>query len=227
MYTLHIANKNYSSWSLRPWSLMTELAIPFKEVLSPFQSGSNWEEFRSFSPTGLVPCLVDGDQIVWDSLGIAEYLYEKHQEVWPAEPAARAWARCASAEMHSGFSALRNRCPMNCGLRIALNEIPAVLQKDITRVDELWNEGLSRFKGPWLAGNRFTAVDAFYAPVAFRIRTYGLTISPASQSYVDQILATRSLRTWEEAALQESWREPGHERESLESGVLIEDSRKA
>ncbi len=227
MYTLHIANKNYSSWSLRPWALMTELSIPFKEVLSPLKDGSSWEEYRTFSPTGLVPCLVDGEQVVWESLGIVEYLFERHPEVWPADPGARAWARCASAEMHAGFSALRNQCPMSCGLRIALNDVSQGLQKDIARIDELWNEGLSRFKGPFLAGSKFTAVDAFYAPVAFRIRTYGLQISSVSQSYANRILATRSIRSWEEAALKESWREPEHERESLESGVLIEDLRQA
>ena len=226
MYTLHIANKNYSSWSLRPWALMTELSIPFTEVISAFKEGSNWDEFRHFSPTGLVPCLIDGDQVIWDSLGIAEYLFERHPDVWPMNASARAWARCASAEMHSGFSALRNQCPMNCGLRIKLTEVSPKLQKDIARIDELWNEGLSRFKGPFLAGNTFTAVDAFYAPVAFRVRTYGLHMSAASLNYVNLMLSTRSVLSWEEEALKESWREAAHERESLESGVLIEDLRK-
>ena len=225
MYTLHIANKNYSSWSLRPWALMTELSIPFTEVISPFEEGSNWDEFRKFSPTGLVPSLIDGDQVIWDSLGIVEYLFERHSNVWPEDSKARAWARCASAEMHSGFSALRNQCSMNCGLRIKLNEITENLQKDLTRIDELWNEGLSRFKGPYLAGNRFTAVDAFYAPVAFRLRGYGISLSPASQNYVNLILSTKSLLSWEEAALKESWREVSHERDALEYGVLIEDLR--
>ena len=226
MYTLHIANKNYSSWSLRPWALMTELSIPFIEVISPFKEGSNWDEFRNFSPTGLVPSLIDGDQVIWDSLGIVEYLFERYPEVWPEAPNARAWARCASAEMHSGFSSLRNQCSMNCGLRIKLKEITTNLQKDLTRIDELWNEGLSRFKGPYLAGNKFTAVDAFYAPVAFRVRTYGLDMSPASQNYVNLILSAKSVLAWEEAALKESWREAAHERESLKFGILIEDLRK-
>ncbi len=94
MYTLHIANKNYSSWSLRPWVLMKALSIPFEEVMNPFKEGSNWNEFRTFSPTGLVPCLVDGSNAIWDSLGITEYIAEKYPQVWPAEHGARAWARC-------------------------------------------------------------------------------------------------------------------------------------
>ena len=139
MYTLHIANKNYSSWSLRPWALMKELNIPFKEKMSPFSAGSNWDEFRGFSPTGLVPCLVDGHLQIWDSLAITEYLAEKHPEVWPEEIDARAWARCASAEMHSGFPALRDQCSMNCGMRVKLDSVSAELQKDISRIDELWH----------------------------------------------------------------------------------------
>lgn len=227
MYTLHIANKNYSSWSLRPWALMVELSIPFNEIVSPFKDGSNWEYFKTFSPTGLVPCLVDGDQVIWDSLAIVEYLYERHSEIWPSESNVRAWARCATAEMHSGFSALRNQCPMNCGVRVELTDVSRDLQKDITRIDELWKEGLTRFKGPFLAGARFTAVDAFYAPVAFRVRTYGLAMSAASLSYVNLLLSTKSVSGWEKEALKESWREPNHERETLEAGVLIEDLRKA
>src|SRR5271165_5094264 len=104
MYELHIANKNYSSWSLRPWVLMRELGIPFVERLSPFSEESNWDAFRGFSPNGKVPCLHDGAEAVWDSLAITEYLAEGHQGVWPENQQARTWARCAAAEMHSGFS---------------------------------------------------------------------------------------------------------------------------
>ena len=121
MYELYIANKNYSSWSLRPWVLMRALGIPFDETLVPFLGGvgANWDAFRAFSPTGKVPCLRDGDAVVWDSLAIAEYLAERHAGVWPADPRARAWARCAAAEMHSGFPGLRSVCTMNCGVRSA------------------------------------------------------------------------------------------------------------
>ena len=226
MYTLHIANKNYSSWSLRPWVLMKALSIPFKEDISPFKEGSNWNEFRAFSPSGLVPCLIDNGQIIWDSLGITEYLAEKHAGIWPNKTDARAWARCAAAEMHSGFFSLREHCPMNCGLSVRLNEISESLQKDISRIDELWSEGLSRFKGPFLAGNKFTAVDAFYAPIAFRIRTYHLKMSASALDYVELLLSIDSMRAWEEDALNESWREPAHEQDSIKSGVMMEDFRK-
>ena len=206
---------------------MKELSIPFKEEISPFKTGSNWKEFRGFSPSGLVPCLIDGSQKVWDSLAITEYLAEKHPEVWPLELEARTWARCAAAEMHSGFFVLRNQCPMNCGLVVRLSEISESLQKDISRIDELWNEGLNRFQGPFLAGRKFTAVDAFYAPVAFRIKTYGLNMSAPALEYVNYLLSIRSLKIWLEDALKEPWREEGHEEDSVKSGVLVEDIRKA
>ena len=132
----------------------------------------NPDAFRGFSPTGKVPCLVDGNITVWDSLAITEYVGERHAGVWPAEAAARAWARCASAEMHSGFFALRNACTMNCGIRVTLRSIDAPLKRDLARLEELWADGIGRFGGPFLTGARFCAVDAFFAPVAFRIQTY-------------------------------------------------------
>src|SRR6185295_12474755 len=123
MYVLYVGNKNYSSWSLRPWVLLRECAIPFEERLVPFADGSSHATYRSFSPTGKVPCLVDGGVVVWDSLGITEYLAERHAGVWPADPVARAWARCTAAEMHSGFGALRETCPMSCGIRVRLHSV--------------------------------------------------------------------------------------------------------
>lgn len=226
MYTLHIANKNYSSWSLRPWVLMKALNLPFTEQLHPFPEHNAWELYRRFSPTGKVPCLVDGDTAVWDSLAITEYLAEAHPAVWPSDKSARAWARCAAAEMHSGFQALRNICSMNCGLRIQLNEISPGLQKDITRIDELWNEGLSRFGGPFLAGANFTAVDAFFAPVVFRALTYQLPLSAVAKHYADYVLALPAMVEWYEAGINEAWREPGHEQEALDAGTLLADLRK-
>jgi len=229
MYTLHIANKNYSSWSLRPWVLLTELGIPFEEKLTPFLGGtsSSWQAFRGFSPTGKVPCLHDGDTVVWESLAIAEYAAESHPRVWPADARARAWARSAAAEMHAGFSQLRSRCPMNCGIRLRLHEIPPALARDIDRVQELWDEGLQRFGGPFLAGDAFTAVDAFYAPVTFRIQSYQLAMDDASRAYVQRMLALPSMRRWYDAALKETWRDPDHEQETLQQGVLLEDLRAA
>lgn len=226
MYTLYIANKNYSSWSLRPWVLMQELAIPFEEKLVSFQ-GSNWQEFRTFSPTGKVPCLHDREIVVWDSLAIAEYLAESHPRVWAEDPVARAWSRSAAAEMHSGFSSLRQQCSMNCGCRIQLHEISASLQQDIDRLNELWGEGLDRFGGTFLAGEKFTAVDAFFAPVAFRVQTYNLPMSEQAIGYVQQLLSLPSMRSWEAAGLQEPWREVSHEQEVLQFGILIRDDRQA
>lgn len=226
MYVLHIANKNYSSWSLRPWVLMRQHAIAFTEMLSPFGAGSNWDAFRSFSPNGQVPCLHDGDARVWESLGIVEYLAERHAGVWPKDPVARAWARCAAAEMHAGFGTLRNRCTMNCGLRVRLHDMPPALTRDIARINELWNEGLARFGGPFLAGDGFTGVDAFFAPVAFRVQTYGLHLAGAAADYATRMLALPAMRDWEAAALAEPWREPGHEDEVRQTGIVTEDRRR-
>lgn len=225
MYTLYIANKNYSSWSLRPWALMTELGIGFKEQLVPFGAGSNWDEFRRFSPTGKVPCLVDDGLTVWESLSIVEFLAERHQGVWPMQSAARAWARSAAAEMHAGFATLRTQCPMNCGIRVRLHEGGPALKTDLTRLDELWREGLARFGGPFLAGEAFTAVDAFFAPVAFRAQTYGLSLSDASQAYAQRLLQTSALQRWQRDALAEPWREPGHEADAVAFGALVLDLR--
>ena len=225
MYRLDIANKNYSSWSLRPWLLMRELGIAFDERLTPFASGSNWDAFRAFSPNGQVPCLHDGDAAIWESLAIVEYLAERHAGVWPADPKARAFARCAAAEMHAGFSTLRNRCTMNVGLRVRLHDMPNALKRDIDRIGELWSQGLARFGGPFLGGAAFTAVDAFFAPVAFRVRTYGLSLPAAAAAYAERLLALPGMRAWEEAALRETWREPGHEAEARETGITIEDRR--
>jgi glutathione S-transferase len=225
VYTLYIANRNYSSWSLRPWLLMSELDIPFEERLRVFAEGSNREAFRAFSPSGTVPCLVDGDWTVWDSLAIVEYLSERHPGVWPADARARAWARSASAEMHSGFGTLRGTCPMNCGIRVRLaSQSPALLQ-DVARVDELWCDGLRQFAGPFLAGAAFTAVDAFYGPVAFRVQSYGLALSPVARAYVERLLALPGMQAWYAAALVEPWREPAHEAEAAEAGILYADYR--
>lgn len=226
MYTLYIANKNYSSWSLRPWVLLRELGIAFDERIVPFSETSNWTSFRSFSPSGKLPCLHDGDLTIWDSLAITEYLAERHTGIWPTSPVARAWSRSASAEMHSGFATLRQICTMNCGLRIRLEVISEAMALDISRIDELWSEGLNRFGGPFLAGKTFTAVDAFFAPVAFRVQTYGLTLTPVASDYAQRLLALDSMRSWETAALQEPWREPGHEEEALRAGTVLEDLRK-
>ncbi|MFP1891802.1 glutathione S-transferase family protein [Lonsdalea quercina] len=225
MYQLYIANKNYSSWSLRPWVLLQELDIPFEETLVPFSPGITQPAFKTFSPSGKVPCLVDGELTVWDSLAIVEYLAERHEGVWPEDAAARAWARCAAAEMHSGFSTLREVCEMNCGIRVKLHEFTPALQRDIERLNQLWEEGLTRFKGPFLAGAQFSAVDAFYAPVVFRIQTYGLPLTPLAAEYYTTLLALPALQEWQEQARLEPWREPQHEATWAEYGKLERDER--
>lgn len=224
MYQLFIANKNYSSWSLRPWVLLRERSILFEEKFHAFTPGGSYARFRTFSPTGKVPTLVDGSTVVWDSMAIAEYVAERHDGVWPVDAVARAWARCAAAEMHSGFQVLRERCSMNCGLRVKLHEMPDALVKDITRVSELWNEGLMRFGGPFLAGKAFTNVDAFFAPVVFRIQTYGLTLDVPAQAYAQRLLDLPSMKEWYAAALAETLRDE-HDGYTERYGTITEDLR--
>ena len=225
MYELYIANKNYSSWSLRPWLLMVEQGMPFEERQVALQEGSSWDVFRTFAPNGKVPCLRDGDTVVWDSLGIVEYLAERHPGVWPGDAKARAWARCATAEMHSGFTALRGTCPMNCGVRVELNGIDASLQRDLSRLAELWNEGLARFGGPFLAGPAFSAVDAFFAPVAWRILSYNLPLDDASLAYAQRLRELPGMRRWYAAALAETVRLQDSEDTARRVGSLREDLR--
>ncbi|MBD8699331.1 glutathione S-transferase family protein [Sphingomonas sp. CFBP 13714] len=225
-YTLVTANRNYSSWSLRPWVLMRALGIAFEDRIEPFLAPENYDAFRLFSPTGQVPVLIDGERTVWDSLGIALYLAERHDGVWPSDGDARAWAVCAAAEMHGGFAALRNERTMNVGVRV--DPIPGsdALDRNVARITELWAEGIDRFGGPWLAGADFTAVDAFFAPVAFRVRTYGIDVGPKGLAWVERIIAHPAMREWEDAALAETWREAGHEAELAASGSIIADFRR-
>ncbi|HZY68750.1 MAG TPA: glutathione S-transferase family protein [Devosia sp.] len=225
MYTLHIANKNYSSWSLRPWVLMKQLEISFEEKLHRFVPDRDGRSFTSFSPTGKVPLLVDGDVAVWDSLAIVEYLAERHPAVWPADTKARAWARSAAAEMHSGFNQLRSVCGMNVGVRVNLHEVPEGLRKDLVRLEELWADGMARFGGPFLAGGEFTAVDAFFCPVAYRIQTYRLPVSPTARAYAERLLALPAMAEWTAAALAEDFRDHPHEAELGSVGRVTEDLR--
>jgi glutathione S-transferase len=224
MYTLYVANKNYSSWSLRPWILMRELGIAFDEQVRPFNDGPGLT-FTGLSPSGRFPCLVDGDTVVWDSLAITEYLAENHQQVWPEDRVARAFARSAASEMHSGFANLRNICGMNVGLRIELASLPDALALDIARIDTLWNDGLTRFGGPFLAGSRFTAVDAFFTAVAFRVQTYDLKLSEPANAYARRLLALPSMQDWYSAALKETWRRSAYEAEALAAGRIVTDYR--
>lgn len=223
MYTLHIANKLYSSWSLRPWVLMTELGLPFQEVMHRFGQAGDWSAYKAISPTGKVPCLVDGPQVVWDSLAIVEYLAERHASVWPESASARAWARSASAEMHSGYQALRQHCSMRCGLRMRLHEMPAAVQQDVDRIVALWAQGLTQFGGPYLAGAHFTAVDAFFAPVVLRFQTYGMALPDAAQAYAERLLNLPAMHAWVRAALTEPLSDAGHEQDVLAMGEVLQD----
>lgn len=224
-YVLITANRNYSSWSLRPWVLMKALGIAFDGRLEPFTKPENYADFRAFSPTGQVPVLLDADRTIYDSLGITLYLAERHDGIWPTDEAARAWAMCAVTEMHGGFSALRNDCTMNVGVRVKPKPMSAALRANVERIAELWEEGLTKFGGPYLAGDRFTAADAFYAPVVYRVRTYGLQVGVKGQAWVQNMLTHPAMQQWEADALSESWREVGHEEELRACGDVIADYR--
>lgn len=203
---------------------MKSLGIPFEDVLEPFTMPVNYEAFRSFSPTGQVPILIDEETTIWDSLGIVLYLAERHSGVWPNDPEARTFAQSAVCEMHGGFSVIRNTCTMNVGARVKLQPMCGRLVREVFRLQEVLEEGLSRFGGPWLGGSDFSALDAFYAPMAYRIRTYGLDVGRA-QDWVDRILSHSPMQEWEEAALAETWREESHEAELHAAGEVIADYR--
>jgi glutathione S-transferase len=228
-YTLITANRNYSSWSLRPWILMKALEIPFEDDIIYFEE-ENYDRFRAFAPNAQVPCLKhkglkDDDRTIWDSLAIIEYLAERHGGVWPEDEKARTWARCAASEMHGGFAPLRNICPMNVGIRAKLHEIETPLQRNIDRIGELFAEGLESFGGPWLAGDKFSAVDAFYAPVAYRVRSFDLDIGPTGRAWADRIIAHPVMQAWEKEALTEPHREISHEDEIAAVATVTEDFR--
>lgn len=196
---LVIGNKNYSSWSLRPWLLMQVLELPFEEQLVPLYGMDSKPQLLAQAPSGKVPSLHDGTLVLWDSLAIIEYLAEQYPgvAVWPADGEARAIARCAAAEMHSGFSALRTHMPMNCrGSYPGKGQTPEVLA-DIARITALWADCRGRFgqDGPFLFG-AFCAADAFYAPVVSRFLTYAVPLPAACQDYVETVRALRAMQQW-------------------------------
>jgi glutathione S-transferase len=227
MYTLIIGNKNYSSWSLRPWVLLKARGIPFVEKLVPFPGGDSFDYFRKYSPNGRVPCLIDEGFAVWDSLAIVEYVAERHPGVWPADAKLRAFSRSAAAEMHSSFSMLRNMCGMSVGIRAELKDRPAALKRDIARIAELWGEGLALSGGPFLGGKEFGGLDAFYAPVAFRAQSYGLDFGAEGNAYVQRLLALPAMREWYDAGVAETFRDDEHEAEVRQYGRIVQDLRKA
>jgi glutathione S-transferase len=203
MYTLYIGNKNYSSWSLRAWVLMKTAGIAFREERIGLYQPDSRQRLLAVSPAGRVPVLRDGEALVWDSLAIAEYLAERHPGLWPADATTRAWARCASAEMHSGFSRLRDELGMNVRLRMKKTPSSAVAA-EIERIVALWSEGRARFggSGDFLCG-AFGIVDAFWCPVAFRFQTYGVMLEDAANRYQRALLNLPAMRQWGADAAQE------------------------
>ena len=204
--TLVIGNKNYSFWSMRPWVLMKELGIAFEEKKLRFHSNEWDAEIERWSPSRLVPVLWRGDQAVWDTLAIAEALHEwfPAKGVWPKDERARAFARSASAEMHSGFRDLRANMPMNIRSSHPGKGMKPEVQANIDRIEKLWGEARTRFGagGPFLFG-AFSAADAMFAPVVTRFRTYAVKVSPESTRYCEAVLAAPGVREWLESALQE------------------------
>ncbi|MEO5766032.1 MAG: glutathione S-transferase family protein [Casimicrobiaceae bacterium] len=202
---LFLGNKNYSSWSLRGWLVARLSGAPFKEVFAPLGGVTPNPAYFAFSPSGLVPCLHDGDTRVWDTLSIAEYLAERYPAMWPADPLARAWARSITCEMHSGFGAMRSAMTMCIRERVDVRPwSPAVVQ-DVARVTQIWNDSRARFAaaGDFLCG-AFSIADCFYAPVAFRFRTYAVAPDGDAARYLASLLAHPLLREWEAVALAET-----------------------
>ena len=213
MLKLYIGNKNYSSWSMRPWVLLTQAGIPFEEVMARFDSFAPDSGFKKVigpvSPVGKVPALVDADLAVWDTLAIAEYLAEKFpdKQLWPADVKARARARSICAEMHSGFAALRSACPMNIEAslpeigQLAWRDKPAV-RADVARLVAMWSELLAQHGGPMLFGT-FSVADAYFAPVVMRLKTYALPVPEEIAAYMARVCALPGVKAWVEGALAE------------------------
>jgi glutathione S-transferase len=213
MWKLYIGNKNYSSWSMRPWVLLRQAGIPFEEVMVRFDAFSADSQFKQrlgpISPAGKVPVLVDGELVIWDTLAIAEYVAEQHPDLglWPADRAARARARSICAEMHSGFQALRGACMMNIEASLpdvgalAWRDKPAV-RADVQRLVEMWSALLTEHDGPMLFGS-FTVADAYFAPVCMRLKTYALPVPAHISAYVERVGALPGVKDWIDGALAE------------------------
>jgi glutathione S-transferase len=211
---LIIGNKNYSSWSLRPWIAMKVAGIAFEEEIIPLYEPGSREQVLKYSPAGKVPVLIDGETRIWESLAILEYLSEKFPKagLWPAEPRPRGLARAVASEMHAGFQALRKNCPMNLWLPVKKRPQPDDVMDNVKRIDALWNDCRSRFGqgGAFLFGP-FGAADAMYAPVASRLHSYDIAVSAVSRAYIDAVLALPAFAEWRAAGLKETWIMQGNE----------------
>ncbi len=203
---LTMGNKNYSSWSLRPWILMKHLGLVFTERVLPLDTPEFSRDIATYSPTKRVPVLQHGSLLVWDSLAICEYVCDLTGRGWPQDRAARAVARAACAEMHAGFSILRSQWPMNARATDRRTAPSPERSAEIARIEQLWNECRTRFGdgGPWLFGE-YSAADAMYAPVVLRLRTYGAQVRESTAAYMAAVLADAPMRDWLAAAAAESW----------------------
>lgn len=204
MLKLVIGDRNYSSWSLRPWLAIKQAGLPFEEVFIRLSGAGTKGEILKYSPSGKVPCLIDGNTIVWDSLAICEYLAETVPSLWPSDRQMRAEARAISAEMHSGFGALRHGMPMEIRASKPYDERSAEVESDIARIISIWESCRSRFaqEGPFLFGT-FSIADAMYAPVVWRFLTYAVALPPASREWVKTMCALPAMQDWRDAALAE------------------------
>jgi glutathione S-transferase len=206
---LVIGNKNYSSWSMRPWLAMRANNIAFEEIFIPLYTDNKADKDRilSFSPAGKVPTLIDGETTVWDSLAIIEYLAERFpdRKLWPEDPAARAHARSISAEMHSGFLPLRSECGMNLHRPIGAIGLSADARANVARIEEIWLDCRERYgaRGPFLFG-AFTAADAMFAPVVHRLRTYAIEVAPRAKAYMETMMALPAFAEWTRDGLAET-----------------------
>ena len=206
MKTLIIGNKNYSSWSLRAWLILKEFQVPFIEKRIPLFTEGYKQDILAYSPSGLVPALVDEDRVIWDSLAIGEYIADFHPDLacWPRDIHTRAMARSISHEMHSGFALIRSTLPMNCKKNIVFTDISLELQAEIDRVCSIWKTCREQHSsaGAFLFGN-FTIADAMYAPVVLRFNSYGIVVGAAERDYMQAILGLGGLQEWVGAALTE------------------------
>jgi glutathione S-transferase len=203
---LIIGNKNYSSWSLRPWLAMKVAGISFEETLISLDASDFKAQVRALSGAGKVPVLIDGETCVWESIAILEYLAEKFPRLWPAQERARAHARAIAAEMHAGFLPLRRHLPMNVRRPVKQRALDQEAAADVARIDAVWNECRAQFGsgGPFLYG-AFCAADAMYAPVVWRFHTYAVEMSATARAYMDAVIALPASREWREAARREPW----------------------
>jgi glutathione S-transferase len=203
---LVIGNKNYSSWSLRPWLAMKVAGIAFAETVISLEAPDFKTRVTALSAAGRVPVLIDGDVHVWESLAILEYLADKFPGagLWPDDPGARAHARAVASEMHAGFQPLRRLLPMNVARPVKPRELDDGATADVRRIDAIWSGCCAEFDGPFLFG-RFGAADAMYAPVVWRFHTYAVEVSAAARAYMGAVMALPAMGEWREAARRESW----------------------